>query len=208
MQLQAGRLQELLADEAEGVDDYSPAGEPAIRAHLRLVAEALAETAGPATRAVLEAVAAGLPERFNAVSDELDHDLGLLGGAAEHELDLQFGADRAPEDPKVREVTDRRLRVQVWVRFFLRRVGEAIGDGGFADEALGWMADRQTQLADTIFTMDRRAKEAQIARHGPDAVDDPGLVNQIGQAAMLQANIRFMVEAIAATLVRRQAASA
>ncbi len=47
--------------------------------------------------------------------------------------------------------------------------------------------------------MDRRAKEAEIARRGPQAVDDAALVNQIGQAAMLQAHVRFLVEAIATT---------
>ena len=67
------------------------------------------------------------------------------------------------------------------------------------------MAERQTQLADTIFAMDRRAKEAEIARGGPDAVADPAVVNRIGQAAMLQAHTRFLVEALAATMgVRRE----
>ncbi|MGB1711370.1 MAG: hypothetical protein ACPHP1_02215 [Miltoncostaeaceae bacterium] len=50
--------------------------------------------------------------------------------------------------------------------------------------------------------MDRRAKEAERARGGEDAISDPAVVNRIGQAAALQGNVRFLVEAIAATAKR------
>lgn len=205
MQQNGSRLRELLDDEGAGAHDLSPAGEAAIRAHLRLVGEALAATAGPATREGLEDVAVALPDRFDDDEAGLDGELELLEDAAAHELNLQFGAERAGSDPMLRETIERRLRVQAWSRFFLRLVGEAGGDDGFADAALTWMGDHQTQLAETIFSMDRRAKEAEIARRGPQAVDDAALVNQIGQAAMLQAHVRFLVEAIAATLPRRSA---
>lgn len=203
MQQNGSRLHALLNEEAAGNGDHSPSGEAAIRAHLRLVAEALAATAGPATRAGLEDLAVAMPERLDASRDELDAELELLADAAAHELDLQFGTAQASTDPSVREVTERRLRVQAWTRVFLRRVGEAVGDGDVAGAALEWMGARQDDLAGLIFAMDRRAKEGEIARRGPDAVDDPDAVNRIGQAAMLQANIRFLVEAIAATLPRR-----
>jgi hypothetical protein len=62
------------------------------------------------------------------------------------------------------------------------------------------MGERQTQLADTIFAMDRRAKEREIARDGPDAVASPEVVNRIGQAAVVQAHARFLVEGLAASL--------
>jgi hypothetical protein len=61
------------------------------------------------------------------------------------------------------------------------------------------MADHQTLLADTIFAMDRRAKELEISRGGPDAVADAKVVNRIGQAAALHAHTRFLVDALAAT---------
>jgi hypothetical protein len=48
--------------------------------------------------------------------------------------------------------------------------------------------------------MDRRAKQAELERGGPDAIADPGVVNRIGQAAMLQAHTRFLVEGLAAHL--------
>ena len=203
MQQNGSRLRVLLDDEGDGAHDLSPAGEAAIRAHLRLVSEALAATAGPATREGLEDLAVALPDRFDDEAG-LDGELELLQDAAAHELDLQFGAERAGSDPMLRETIERRLRVQAWSRFFLRLVGEAADDDGFADAALTWMGDHQTQLAETIFSMDRRAKEAEIARRGPRAVDDAALVNQIGQAAMLQAHVRFLVEAVSATLGRPQ----
>jgi hypothetical protein len=200
MQHNGARLRALLDEEAAGSDDHSPAGEAAIRAHLRLVAEALAANAGPSTRAGLEELAGAMPARLDAARDELDAERELLADAAAHELDLQFGAAQAAHDPLVREVTQRRLGVQAWTRVFLRRVGEAVGDDAVARAALEWMSDRQDDLANLIFTMDRRAKEGEIARRGPDAVDDPDVANRIGQAAVLQAHMRFLVEAIAATL--------
>ncbi len=207
MQQNAARLRALLDEEAQGQADLSPAGEAAVRAHLRLVGEALAATAGPASRDALEDLAETLPELLDAGEDELDAELERLGDAAARELDLQFGAEPTGTDPSIAEMIDRRLRVQAWSRFLLRRIGEAIGDDGFADAALGWMGERQDQLANTIFTMDRRAKEAEIARSGPAAVDDPVLVNRIGQAAMLQAHTRFLVEAIAASVAPRGASA-
>ncbi len=203
MQQNGPRLHALLDEEAAGSDDHSPAGEAAIRAYLRLVAEALAATAGPATRSGFEELAGSMPAPLDASRDELDAELELLADAAAHELDLQFGAAQASNDPSVREVTRRRLRVQAWTRVFLRRVGEAAGDDGVAGASLEWMAARQDDLASLIFAMDRRAKEGEIARRGAEAVDAPDVVNRIGQAAMLQAHMRFLVEAIAATLPRR-----
>ena len=65
------------------------------------------------------------------------------------------------------------------------------GEAAVAPATLDWMGAPQDHLANTIFTMDRRAKEGEIARRGPEAVDDPVLVDQIRQAAMLQAQQRF-----------------
>ena len=204
MQQNAARLRALLEAEAEGESDLAPAGEPAIRGHLRLVSEALAATAGPATRAGLEQLALELPNFFSERDAEIADQMARQADAGDHELDRQFGVDRATDDPSVRGMADRKMRVDGWSRLFLRWVGEAIGDDGFAAAAVGWMDAHQTDLANTIFAMDRRAKEAEIARTGLTAVDDPVIVNRIGQAAMLQANTRFLVEACAATFTARQ----
>lgn len=204
MQQNSARLRTLLEAEAAGEGDLSPAGEPAIRAHLRLVSEALAATAGPATRDGLEQLALELPNLFTEREAEIADQMARQAEAAEHELDRQFGVDRAPDDPSVRGMADRRMRVDGWLRLFLRWAGQAIDDDGFAPAALAWMDAHQTDLANTIFAMDRRAKEAEIARSGEAAVDDPVIVNRIGQAAMLQAHTRFVVEACAATFTARQ----
>lgn len=208
MQRSGARLRVLLDEEAEGSHDLAPAGEAAIRAHLRLVGEALAATAGPATRSAFEELAAELPRRFTDEEAALDRELELLEDAAAHELDLQFGVERTADDPAMREMVERRLRVLAWSRFFVRMVDDALDEDGFAAAVFTWMTDHQTDLANTIFAMDRRAKQAEIARHGANAVDDAGLVNRIGQAAMLQAHVRFLIEAIAAVLLRRASMSA
>jgi hypothetical protein len=48
--------------------------------------------------------------------------------------------------------------------------------------------------------MDRRAKRAELDRGGPDAIASPEVVNRIGQAAVVQAHARFLVEGLAARL--------
>lgn len=200
MQSHPGRLRELLAREAEGSDDLAPAGDPAVRAHLAFVAEALAATAAPAAAPRLEAFAAGLPALLRAREGDVDAEMRTVGEAHAFEVDLQFGAE-ARDDPGMRETLDRRVRIAAWTRVFLDgldRVRE--GREPVAPRALAWMGERQTRLADTIFAMDRRAKQGEMERGGPDAVASPEVVNRIGQAAMLQAHSRFLVEALAETL--------
>jgi hypothetical protein len=205
MQLNGATLRALLEDEARAAGaegDLAPAGDPAIRAHLRFVAAALAGTASEGSRARLEAFAAGLGERLAECGPALDAELQLVGDGAAFEASMQFG-EGARDDPAMGPMLERRVRVQAWTRVFLAALDEGLGPGT-ADAANAWMAARQTQLADTIFAMDRRAKQAEIDRGGQDAVADPATVNRIGQAAMLQAHTRFLVEALAATMgVRR-----
>jgi hypothetical protein len=193
------RLRELLDGEGEGSDDLAPAGDPAIRAHLRLVAEALAANAAPAAAPAMEGLAARLPEVLDGAGDRVDAAIRDVGEATAFELGLQFG-DGAGEDPGVRAMIDRRIRIAAWTRVFLEELDSARGGDPVAPAVLAWMVDRQTQLADTIFAMDRRAKQAELERGGPDAIADPGVVNRIGQAAMLQAHTRFLVEGLAAHL--------
>jgi hypothetical protein len=206
MQLNGAWLRALLEDEARaaGPDgDLAPAGDPAIRAHLRFVAAALAGTASEGARPRLEAFATGLGDRLEEAGPALDAELQLVGDGAAFEARVQFG-EGAAEDPAMGPMLERRVRVQAWTRVFLAALDEAVG-GGVADAANTWMAGRQKQLADTIFAMDRRAKQAEIDRGGADAVADPATVNRIGQATMLQAHTRFLVEALAATMgVRRE----
>jgi hypothetical protein len=200
MQSHPDRLRDLLGREAEGSDDLAPAGDPAVRAHLGFVAEALAANAAPAEAPALERFAAGLPAMLTAREDDVDAQIRRVGEAHAFEVDLQFGPE-AGEDPAMYATLDRRVRVAAWTRVFLDALDASRpGRDPVAEPVLGWMGERQTRLADTIFAMDRRAKQAEIDRGGPDAVASPEVVNRIGQAAMLQAHTRFLVEALAAHL--------
>jgi hypothetical protein len=200
MQTHPERLRALLDREADGQEDLAPAGDPAVRAHLAFAAEALAANAAPATADALERFAAGLPALLAAREDRVDEEIRLGGEAVAFELELQFGGETA-DDPAVRAMVDRRLRIGAWTRVFLAELDAARAPAApVAAAALAWMGERQTQLADTIFAMDRRAKEGELARGGPDAIADAGVVNRIGQASMLHAHTRFLVEALAASL--------
>jgi hypothetical protein len=200
MQAHPARLRELLDDEARGAEDLSPAGDPAVRAHLRFVGEALAATAAPAAAPALEAFARDLPALLAASEDRVDEEMGRVGEAHAFEAALQFG-DHAGEDPGMRAVLDRRVRVAAWTRVFLAALDAARAPAEpVAPAVLAWMAEHQAGLADTIFAMDRRAKRAELDRGGPDAIASPEVVNRIGQAAVVQAHARFLVEGLAARL--------
>jgi hypothetical protein len=96
---------------------------------------------------------------------------------------------------------DRRVRLAAWTRVFLDALDEARAPAAPASPAiLEWMGDHQGLLSDTIFAMDRRAKQAELDRGGPDAIAAAEVVNRIGQAATIQAHTRFLVEALAAGL--------
>lgn len=205
MQLHAARLRELLAEEAEDAEDLSPTGDAAIRAHLRFVAETLAANAAGDTRGALEEFARELPHRLTAeaVEDETER----VGHAMAIEAKLQFG-DSAGEDPELQPHLDRTVRIEAWSRAFLRMLDEALPPGrAVADDTIAWMTENQVKLANVIFAMDRRAKQAEVARGGPDAIASADAVNRIGHAVVMQARTRFLVEALATTLATRREAA-
>lgn len=206
MQAEAARLRALIDEELAAAggaqaapEDLAPAGDPAIRAHLRFLSEALAATAAPGERG-LAALAASLPGAFEAAEGErMAAETDRVGDATAFELERQFGPE-VVQDVSLQTVADRRVRIAAWTAVFLDEIDAARGGAPVREEAQAWMAARQEHLANTIFAMDRRAKEAEIARGGPSAVDDPDMVNRIGQSAMLQAHVRFLVEALAETM--------
>jgi hypothetical protein len=200
MQANPIRLRELLDEEAAGADDLGPAGDPAVRAHLRFVAEALAGTAAPAAAPALEGFARDLPALLAEREDRVDEEIRRVGEAHAFEAQLQFG-EGTGEDPAMPGMLDRRVRLAAWTRVFLDALDEARAPAAPAAPAiLEWMGDHQGRLSDTIFAMDRRAKQAELDRGGPDAIAAAEVVNRIGQAATIQAHTRFLVEALAAGL--------
>jgi hypothetical protein len=171
MQTHHTRLLELVAEEGANSGDASPAGDAAIRAHLRFVAEALAANAGPGQAAELEGFATHLAIRMQAASESMD---GVL---------------------------ERRLRVDASIQVFLEALDRARPDRvPIRQPTLAWWKANSRRLAHTIFALDRGAKQALLDRGQQDAVADPEIVNQIGQAAMLQGHIKFLVEALAQNL--------
>jgi hypothetical protein len=193
-----GRLRELLDEEGVGAEDRSPSGEAAIRGQLRFQAEALAATGPALARDRLDRFARELPERFDAAAPVLEEELERVSEAAGFEAKMQFG-EKVGEDPSFVAVVGRGVLISAWSRFYLRLLDDALGEGGRLAAAAGdWMDGREDELAGMIFSIDRRAKQAEIARGGEEAVSDPDRVNQIGQAALLQARMRFLVEAVSA----------
>lgn len=200
MQQHHTRLQELVAEETAGSEDLSPAGEAAIRAHLRFVAEALAANAGPGQRDELEDFAEHLDERMDAAAQDIGGLLEQLEDATAFEAESQFGGAVADDDAFV-AVLERRLRIDTEIQTFLEAFDRARADRAPVRQAtIDWWKAHSRHLAHTIFALDRAAKQAALDRGGPDAIADPAVVNQIGQAAMLQGHIKFLVEALARTL--------
>jgi hypothetical protein len=193
------RQLELITDEFTATGDISPSGDAAVRAHLRFVAEGLAATAGP-EHPELTLFADTLPERLEDAQDALTEHREALTAAANFEADLQFGAEAAA-DPSLAEMLERRIRVAAWMRLFVEALDQIQPDRRpISHDVAEWMAARQRRLAGMIFAMDKKAKLAEIARAGRDAVNDPAFVNHLGQAAMLQAHVQFLVEALSDTL--------
>jgi hypothetical protein len=200
MQAHHSRLLALVAEQATGSEDSSPAGDAAITAHLRFLAEALAANAGPAQAAELEDFARDLEVRMRLAASSIDDVLGQLEDATAFEAESQFG-DAVAEDEAFVAVLERRLRVDAAIQAFLEALDQARpARVPIRQPTLDWWHANSRRLAHTIFALDRGAKRALLDRGQQDAVSDPEVVNQIGQAAMLQGHIKFLVEALAQNL--------
>ena len=191
-------LRRYVAAEADG--DDAPAGDAAVRAHLRFAAAAIEATAAPPLAEALAGLADELPDWFEDQRELYERHLDLGEGAIALEEHLQFGA-LPGTDPSLDATLHRRLRIGGWVRLAVLAAEARLGPAadGLAAEALAWIGARQGELTRLILTLDRAAKAAAVRRGGPAAAD-LGLQDEIGQAATVQANVRMMVEALAATL--------
>ena len=199
MQQHHTRLVELLGAEAHEVGDIDPAGDAAIRAHLRFVAEALAANAAPGQAEELSAFADELPARMDRAAAGLDEVFEQLEDATAFEVESQFGD--LSEDTAFVGVIERRLRVDQAIQAFLEAFDQARPtQTPIRAATLAWWKEHARRLAHTIFTMDRAAKQRELDRGGADAIANPDVVNRIGQAAMLQGHIKFLVEGIAENL--------
>jgi hypothetical protein len=198
-------LRAYVADESG--DDDTPAGDPAIRAHLRFAAAAVEATAAPAPAEALEGLADDLPGWFEDHRDLYERHLDSGEGAIALEEHLQFGT-RPGTDPSLDAALHRRLRIWAWVRLTLLAIEARLGPAadGLEAQALSWLGDRQRDLSRLILTLDREAKARAARAAGPGAAVDLALQDEIGQAATVQANVRMMLEALAAAVPGEPAA--
>lgn len=196
-------LREMVAEEPRGPldDDEGPAGDPAIRAHLRFLASAIEATAAPGLARALAGFADDLPAWLAENRDLYQEHLDAGAGAIALEQHLQFGA-RPGSDPSLDVGLRRRLRIGGWIRLFLLALELRLGPpaDGLAGQALAAMGERQRELARLTITLDRQAKAEASRRAGREASADPAIQDEIGQAAVVQAHVRALVEALAATL--------
>jgi len=192
------RLRELLDEEAAPADDLSPIGDASIVAHLRFLGEALSAHAAPGDEG-LESFGERLPSLLAEREELHAHILSARGEAHAFEAGKQFG-EVAGDDPSNQQVIERRVRLEAWFQVFLDALDGARGGEPVTEAVNAWMIERQTQLADLIFALDRRAKEIERDRGGEQAISDPDTVNRIGQAATVRAYSRFALEALAENL--------
>jgi hypothetical protein len=194
-------LRALVAEENEaaGAGNDAPAGDPAIRAHLRLLAAALEQTADENWQPRLADLQAGVAGWFADSDDLFDHHLAVGEGAMALEAHLQWGTVPGA-DPSLDVAQERRLRLLGWVRIFLLGLERHLGPSadGFSPAALGWMDGRQRDLGRSIAALDAQAKAAAARSAGDDL--DAELIDQIGQAILVQAYTRHVAEAACAVM--------
>lgn len=192
-------LRRFVAD--EGGADEAPAGDPAIRAHLRFATEALEATAAPGLAARLAGLSDHLPAWFEDERELYEAHLDTGEGAIALEEHLQFGA-RPGIDPSLDAGLHRRLRINGWIRLALLAIELRLGPAadGLAAQSLAWIGDRQRELSRLILVLDRQAKAEAAKRSGTGMATDLAIQDEIGQAATVQANVRMVVEALAASL--------
>jgi hypothetical protein len=161
----------------------------AMRAHLVMVAEALAERLGGEAG---DHLLASLDEVEDGLHDEaaFNEERAAVLSASLHEAQQQFGPD-APNDPKTREWSERRATMMAWPRLLVRAVDEqlAVFDIALAPAAFAWISANTRRLG----RLGIRTLEAHMER-------DTGGREAVGEAASLQTHVRFLVEALGAAL--------
>jgi len=193
-------LRQLLAAEGEpGPGDDAPAGDPAIRAHLRFLAHALEATADPGHREPLAGFADALPRWFADSEDLFDEHLRVAEGAMALEAHLQWGT-RPGADPSLDVAQERRIRLLGWARIFLLGLERHLGPAadGLAQAAVAWMDGRQRDLGRMVATLDAQAKASAARTAGPGLGAET--IDRIGQAVVVQAYTRHVAEATCAAL--------
>ena len=189
------RLRELVTAEQEGERELAPADDPAIRAHLRYAAEALAATAPEPLATGLAGFADALPEWFTECQPLYEDHLAAGVGAIALEEHLPFGTPPGV-DPSLDAARHFRLRITAWVRIFLIGIERWLGPAadGLAEEVLEEIRGRSGDLGRMILSFGTAAKSAaRAASGGPVDIETQ---DEIGQVAAVQGHVRIMLEAL------------
>lgn len=191
-------LRALLAE--EGGDDPEPAGDAAIRAHLRFMIAALAATAPEPLADELGAFTHELPGWLAEAGEELlDQHLAIAEGAMALEEHLQFGVSPGT-DPALDAGLERRARIGGWTRIVLLGLEGHLGPAwdGLEAQTLTRLGSQHRELGRLIVALDREARAA--ARRASGGAPDLDTEDMVGQVAALQAHVRITLEALAASL--------
>lgn len=194
-------LRQLVAEETEG-EDAAPASDGAVRAHLRFLAAALEATAAPDIASALAGLDDDLPMRFALGEDLLERHIETGAGAIALEQHLQHGTSPG-SDPSLDVAFERRVRVGGWIQLFLVQVEERLGPSGdgLAAAVSAELDRRNRDLSRMIFLMFSQARQS--LRQRLPAEPSTETLDEVGQASMVQAHSRMLVEVLADVLAER-----
>ncbi len=199
MQQNPGRLREMLREEDPLDIEEAPAADPAVRAHLRFVAEAIEHAAAPPIADSIAGMSDDLDAWFAAESAVLDAQVERGRGAIALEEHLLYGADHETE-PMIHAALERRVRLGAWNRLFLRCLESRLGPGydGLTESALDWSKSHERDLAWAILQMHQRNLSALVEATGHPATEEER--DQSSQAAAVRGYARHLVDATAHAL--------
>ncbi|MFN8123001.1 MAG: hypothetical protein U0237_11295 [Thermoleophilia bacterium] len=191
-----GRLRELVAEEGEHHPVRLPADDGCIRAHLRLLAEALEAAASPGLRERLEGFAGWLDDWFDDQDEEMAAHLARAEGAIALEQHLQWNITPG-SDPSLDAGLERRLRIMGWQRLFAHGLEAHLGPAadGLAEGTLAWIGDHQRELGRLVISMGAHARAAL-----GDVQASTEMLDEIGQAAAVRAHVRQLAESLEVSL--------
>jgi len=186
-------------DEETRDEDDAPASDGAIRAQLRFAATAIEATAAAAVAGPLAGLDEDLPLRFALGEDLYERHVETGAGAIALEEHLQHGT-RPGRDPSLDAGLERRVRISGWIQLFLVQLEERLGPAGdgIATSVTREIGRRNRDLARLVVSLDRQAKHALAERSA--ATPSAAVMDEVGQAAVVQAHVRLLIEALATAL--------
>lgn len=199
MQRNPGRLRDLLHEEDPHDAEDAPAADPAVRAHLRFIAEAMVHGASPSIAPLIAGMADHLDDWFIQDHEVFDEQIERGRGAIALEEHLLYGADHETE-PMIHAALERRVRLGAWNRLFLRCLEARLGPeyDGLTEAALDWSKAHERDLASAILQMHHRTLGTLAEATGHPATAQER--DQSSQAAAVRGHARHLVDAVAHAL--------